>query len=295
MAGQFRFKMAKQSGEALAKREGFTKLPIDPFVIARRHGIAVVAKPDAVGGVSGMLLRHGNAFGIYYATHVPSVGFQRFSVGHELGHFFLDGHIDQVLPGDGAHASRAGFVTADSYELEADQFAAGLLMPDVLVVKELRKRDIGLPAVEGLADSCQTSLTATAIRYAELSEHAVACVISTGPLIDFCFMSDRMKSRKEIAWLRKGTPVPTGTLTADINANSQRVASGARGAREVDLADWLGGAGRVVVVEEVIGLGNYGKTLTILSSSSLGMDDEREDDDEDEERLGESWTPRFRK
>jgi Zn-dependent peptidase ImmA (M78 family) len=36
-----------------------------------------------------MLLRHGNAFGILYATHIPSEGFQRFSIGHELGHYFI--------------------------------------------------------------------------------------------------------------------------------------------------------------------------------------------------------------
>ncbi|MGB8741579.1 MAG: hypothetical protein WCD52_15455, partial [Xanthobacteraceae bacterium] len=40
--------------------------------------------------------RHGNAFGILYATHVPSEGFQRFSVGHELGHYFLGSSLNRV-------------------------------------------------------------------------------------------------------------------------------------------------------------------------------------------------------
>ena len=92
--------------------------------------IKVEGKPDTADGVSGMLLRHGNNFGIVYATHIPSEGFQRFSIGHELGHYFLDGHVDQILPKDGVHVSRAGFVSADPYELEADQFAAGPLMPE---------------------------------------------------------------------------------------------------------------------------------------------------------------------
>ncbi len=125
----FRLKMAKQKAEALLKEEGITTMPVDPFAIADSRDIEVKAKPDTAGGVSGMLLRHGDMFGILYVTHVRSEGFQRFSVGHELGHYFLDGHIDQVLPKDGIHTSYAGFVSADPYELEADQFAAGLLMP----------------------------------------------------------------------------------------------------------------------------------------------------------------------
>jgi len=76
-----------------------------------------------------MLLRHGDVFGILYATHIASEGFQRFSIAHELGHYFLEGHIDHILPKDGVHESHAGFVSADPYELEADQFAGGLLMP----------------------------------------------------------------------------------------------------------------------------------------------------------------------
>ena len=92
----FRLEMAKRKGEALIKELGIDSLAVDPFIIAKRHDIVVKAKPDVARGVSGMLLRHGDTFGILYATHVSSQGFQRFSVAHELGHYFLDGHIDHV-------------------------------------------------------------------------------------------------------------------------------------------------------------------------------------------------------
>src|SRR5271170_6383070 len=108
--------------------------------------------------------------------------------------FGLDGHIDHILPQDGIHASHAGFVSADPYELEADQFAAGLLMPTGPFKRAVAGQDPGLAAVEALAGLCETSLTATAIRYAELTEDAVAVIISTGPAIDFCFLSGAMKS-----------------------------------------------------------------------------------------------------
>jgi hypothetical protein len=49
----------------------------------------------------------------------------------------------------------------------------------------------------------------------------------------------------------------------------------------------------VILSEEIVGLGSYGKTLTVLSSEKLGGDDGHGDDDDD--RLAESWTPRFRR
>jgi hypothetical protein len=104
----FRLRMAKQKAEALLRDQGIETLPVDPFAIAASRDITVRPKPDTAEGVSGMLLRHGDAFGILYATHIQSEGFQRFSVSHELGHYFLDGHIDHLLPKDGAHSSRAG-------------------------------------------------------------------------------------------------------------------------------------------------------------------------------------------
>jgi Zn-dependent peptidase ImmA (M78 family) len=118
----------------------------------------------------------------------------RFSVGHKLGRNFLDGHIDQVRPKDGIHTSYAGFVSADPYELEADQFAAGLLMPSAPFKRALTPKDPGFETVESLATLCKTSLTATTVHYAELTEDAVTTVISAGLTVDFCFLSDTMKS-----------------------------------------------------------------------------------------------------
>lgn len=288
-----RLKTAKHKAEAILLQEGISSLPVDPMAIAASHNIIVQAKPDSADGVSGMLLRHGDAFGILYASHVPSEGFQRFSVAHELGHYFLDGHIDHVLPSDGAHASHAGFVTTDPYELEADHFAAGLLMPSGLFKRRIGTRASGLAAIESLAQDCRTSLTATAIRYAELTDAAVAVIISTGQTIDCCFLSDAMKSLPELSWPRKGTRVPKGTGTARLNAEPERIKQADRAENEIDVMDWLGGTRSAKVFEEVLGLGRYAKTLTVLSSDSIGQEADDDGDDDDDEVVAR-WTPRFR-
>ena len=288
-----RLKMAKQKGEALLKQEGITALPVDPFAIAASRDILVEAKPDAADGVSGMLLRHGDTFGILYATYIPNDGFQRYSISHELGHFFLDGHIDHLLPRNGIHSSHAGFISADPYELEADNFAAGLLMPSVMCKRLITRRDPGLDAVEALAHDCRTSLTATAIRFAELTDDAVAVIISTGNAIDYCVLSQAMKSLPQLSWLKKGSAVPTGTATARLSASAESILKGDRTMDEVDVIDWLGGTRSAVVTEEVVGLGRYRKTLTILTSSRIGHEEDKLDDDEADEAIVERWTARF--
>lgn len=266
----------------------FTSLPIDPFLIAKEKAIDVV--PRRVGsGVSGMLVRSGDAFAIAYAAHIASEGFQRFSVAHELGHYFLPGHIDHVIGVDGIHESRAGFQSKNKYEVEADQFAANLLMPRSLFTRALSDAGEGLMAIERLAAECKTSLTATAIRVTEFGEDPIAVVMSdpNDGRVVFSSMSKGFKHMRDVSWLCKGERVPRGTLTDQFNGDPGRVIQADRDEDTVDLHKWFGSGPRVRLVEEVIGLGSYSKTLTVLTLESA----EDVEEDEDEERMQESWTP----
>jgi hypothetical protein len=115
------------------KQQNITKLPIDPFQIANAKDILHQENPSLDAGISGCLMRVGDHFGIVYSTRYPSNGFRRFTVGHELGHYFLEGHPEHLFK-DGCtlHTSTTGFISDDRYEQEADAFAASLLMPKSL-------------------------------------------------------------------------------------------------------------------------------------------------------------------
>ncbi len=166
---------ASLAGEALV-RERQLQIPVDPFEIAKSESIAVLEKPTT-GGVSGMFMRVGDDFAIAYAAHLNNEGFQRFSIAHELGHYFLPGHVEHVLQIDGVHQSRAGFTSKAPHELEADEFAASLLLPTVLFTEAMNDAGEGLAAIEHLAQTCRTSLTATAIRFTDCSREPVALVV----------------------------------------------------------------------------------------------------------------------
>lgn len=293
-AGPARRNLAEAAASSVLRQLKIDGLWVDPEAIAAWKDIAVKAKPDTAAGVSGMLIKVGDDFGIMYATNIPSRGFQRFSISHELGHYFIEGHPEALLT-TGVHQSRAGFVSGDPFEQEADYFAAALLMPELPFKKAIADRDPGLVCVESLCKECETSLTATAIRYSSLTSDGIAVLSSTHDTIDWCFMSDGLKQAKGLTWVRKGTPVPAGSITARFNAEPSNVTSGRREAGDGRLNDWVGGDRPYRVTEEVLGLGQYGRTLTILTCKNLSLRAEADEPEDDEDALIDSWTPKFRR
>ena len=276
--------------DQLLKELEIDALPIDPFEIARRLDIELRPLPANVGGASGMLLHVGGEFGICYPTHVDSDGFKNFSVAHEIGHYRLPEHPDAIFDAQGRHVSHAGFRSADRYEQEADHFAAALLMPTKLFAAATRRAGEGLKAVEKLAGECGTSLEATAIRFAQTNRDPVAVIRSDGRTIDYAFMSGPLQDFPDLDWIRKGTPLPADCVTSGFNADKNNIKNAARAEGTSALQAWFNGPHRQEVVEEVVGLGGYGKTLTVLT----GMEPPDEIDDEDDD-LEESWTPTFRR
>ena len=243
------------------------------MAIARDSGVEVRAKPFKTKGVSGMLLRHGDNFGILYATHIHNDGFQRFSVGHELGHFFLDGHIDHVLRrGTNSHTSMAGSRLADFYEREADYFSAELLMPSSLCQHLLSVLEPGLSAIEAMSAACQTSLSATAIQYARLVKEPVAVIGSTLGVVDYCFLSRALRTIPQLAALRKGSRVPRRSSTHAFAISPPSRNEHRRLKNDCDLSDWFRGISSINAIEEALYLRRYGKTLTILTTRSLQME-----------------------
>ncbi|MBS1015692.1 ImmA/IrrE family metallo-endopeptidase [Acetobacter persici] len=279
---------AEGRAEQWLKENCFVSAPIDPLKIAEILDISVLAKDDSEPGVSGMLLRHGDTFGIVYATHIDNLGFQRFSIAHELGHYLLPGHPDHLFgKGNAQHISHAGSISIDPYEQEADQFASALLMPTQIIKSILRRTDEGMESVITIAHTCEVSIEAAAIRYIHKTEVPAAAVISTNGRIDYAFLSKEMLEFSDLAWPRKGESVPASTLTHSFRKNQDAVRSSRRETDEIELQAWLGGRKSIAATEEVLGLGRYGKVLTIVTADIP--------DENDETEIEDSWRPRFKR
>src|SRR5208282_5962126 len=148
------------------------------------------------------------------------------------------------------HESHAGFLSKLNYELEADHFAARLLMPNALFHGALRNVGDGLAAVEDLATTCCTSLPATAIRYTECASDPVAIVVSTGDTIDYCAMSSALRDFDGIDWIRKDQRLPRNSTTREFNSDPGGVRRAERVAGTSAFQDWFGGPHRRDVSED---------------------------------------------
>jgi Zn-dependent peptidase ImmA (M78 family) len=240
-------------------------LPVDPKQVAQKARIFVQAKDDCEEGVSGMLLRQGENFCIVYATHLKNPGFENFSIAHELGHYFLEGHPEQVFQNGDTHTSTAGFTSDNRIEREADIFAASLLMPESLFKDRLTKYEKGLDCIEAMAKVCNTSLTATAIRYAELTEDKVVVIVSTNGIIDYCCISNAVFKLEGIEKPQKGMKIPKGSVTEHLLNNPILITKSEKLYVETDFRDWLECKKSKQAAEEAKGLGKYGKVLTVIS------------------------------
>lgn len=118
----------------------------------------------------------------------------------------------------------------------------------------------------------------------------MAIVMSEGDVVAYAFMTDNFKALGKLKWLKTGMKLPA-SATARFNADRENIVGRNKTCGETDLGTWFDGSSRVSLDEEVLGLGNYGFTLTILTGEAL-PDDPGQHEDEEAELL-ESWTPRF--
>lgn len=282
MSGKRRDPILERQAELAAEQvvSGIAALPVDPFAIAASRDILVRA--ETLDTCSGCLVRSGGNFGILYSDKFDNAGFERFTVAHELGHYFIPGHPEKLFKnGDGCHQSQSGFVSVDAIERQADHFAATLLMPPRLFREAMRReRAEGFEAIEAMSGLCGTSLTAAARRFAEFSDDPVAVILSKGGAIEWFTMSEPLRRLRGLTWPKKGSPLPRGSATAQFNRDELNVSNCLREESTSCLSDWFDGPHDFEMNEDVVGLGRYGRTLTVLFSGDALPD---EDDDHEED------------
>ncbi len=166
---------ARYHGEALAEACGFTKPPIDVERVAK-HLRLKIAYVDLGDDVSGLLISKGDATAIaIQASDAPNR--RRFTIAHEIGHFYLR---HQFKLGEHVHVDHGHVITprnsrsstgVDPKEIDANQFAASLLMPSKLLeasIKALRTFSLRDSHVTRLANEFEVSEQAMTIRLSTL-------------------------------------------------------------------------------------------------------------------------------
>ena len=148
-----------------------------------------IVRYEALGGADGRLVRVGDRAVIRVRDDIPELGRRRFVIAHELGHLLLR-HGSDILKLCDEQDLLQWAMDQRSYENEANEFAAELLMPEEFFRPQCQTGNPNLERIERLADDFQTSLTATAIRYTTFSTDRCAVVMSQNGQIRWNRCSD---------------------------------------------------------------------------------------------------------
>ena len=162
---------------------------IDVDAIAQYVG-ATVKRAELIGAEARIVGAGDDA--IITVNEESTLTRQRFSVGHELGHWMFDrGQLD--LSCDVDRQERYAYGT--DKESLANGFASDLLLPITLFRPRLGKRPPTLDVIRDLGNTFTTSLTATARRVVELSDSPAMVVCSSKAKREWYKASDHLDSR----------------------------------------------------------------------------------------------------
>lgn len=143
----------------------------------------------------------------------------RFSLAHELAHYFIDEHRIGIKSGAIAPiGSRNDLSPQNEMEEEADYFASCLLMPDNLFRAVRTPKKFSLDTVLQLSAVFQVSVLSTAIKFAEIGTHEICAVLSENGEVRW---SARSKDFPKWAnRFKRGQKLPLRTVAAEFFSDS---------------------------------------------------------------------------
>jgi len=173
-----REEIAERANELLEE----AKISVPPVSVARIAGllgVSILREPLA-GTLSGMLVGDGKCW-VIGVNSLHSATRQRFTVAHELGHLVLHReelstrapHIDEQKNLSVLFRNPDSALGISQSEVEANRFAAELLMPTSLLVNDMTSELVSLiddeeQLIEQLARRYRVSAQAMAIRLNQL-------------------------------------------------------------------------------------------------------------------------------
>ncbi len=249
---------------------------IDPVFIIESKGISLSFNHYG-DFFDGMLEYRAGHFHIYCnlgRVEYPHSSRARFTLAHELGHYFIDEHRRALSSGGVlSHPSKCEFESKNLAEREADLFASNLLMPLGRFLQEARKSALGLAGIRHLAGVFKTSITSTAIRYATCDVLPCAVLKWGDEGLSWKWLSSEAYRAQWGKAIQSLLDVPDDSATAVAKCGAESPPTGffERGST---VSTWFHSvrpesSRNVLMIEQAMSLGRFG-VLTFLYPESAG-------------------------
>lgn len=212
---------------------------------------------EQMNNCEGKFLSLGENSLIIINSNISNHGRRKFTIAHELGHYILHRNNRYIKCDfkDIHDWSSSKFI-----EVEANYFAAEILMPSDIFSKCSKKENFSLKFLSTLSEEFQTSLTSTAIKFAENGHDPIFVICSRNGEITWMKKSEGFDFWIDFKSLKK---IPKYTLTHDFLTNDTL----SEGAQQINPLDWHINPQYKSnnFFEEVYNLNSYGYTLTFIS------------------------------
>lgn len=162
-----------------------TQEPIDIENLIRKMNIRLVVS-ELPKGMLGASKVEGLKKLIVVSSNLYNEEQKRFTLAHELGHILIHRGINCFYEND-----LKIIHTTKEKENEADRFAVELLMPRKSIEDEIEDEDINFDLIKRISKKYKTSLTATAIRIAELSEENILLIYHRNNSIKWWYIKSK--------------------------------------------------------------------------------------------------------
>jgi len=282
---------AGQQADAIARRLGL-KYPIDPLTVAKEEYPRLRAGGRDFGnGFDGklrynsekrcFLLLYNTKYDRGYSpgTHHPRT---RFTIAHELGHYFIERHHAYLIHGGKSHASINEFHSLVAIEREADAFAASLLLPTHLIQPLVNADLLSASCIKDIAGKFETSWVSTAIRSVQLSHFPCALAGIRDGKIAWMFASESL--------IDAGIYPNRGSLPPGAEEQWADFQDGAddEGESEGQVRNWFKTYDNddlpgIYVAEEYIPVRSMGTLLVLITLNEQDVFPEEDDQDDDDD------------
>ena len=182
----------------------------------------------------------------------------RFTLGHELGHFFL--HRAMLRSGKPIHDAIIGFgEDLPQIEREANEFSSELLLPPPLVKSFLSGNILTIERIGELSELAKASLQATAIKVATLSSSMSCFFWQSGEAIQWSAPTQAWRASKHpsSSWRNR---LPESSHIASTDESFE--------AREVPRVAWHPNAWTTAPLYESALRTPYGRLVLVVDPST---------------------------
>ena len=132
---------------------------------------------------------------------ITEKGQKKFTIAHEMGHFFNTGKKNGSYFCSGLDIR--GIKQTITAEIDANDFAAELLMPEDWFCTFTKGKKFEKKLLSGTAEYFDISLSAAALRYAEIGNHPVAIIMSKDGVVKW----NRINKYFTFHFIRNGSKI----------------------------------------------------------------------------------------